>query len=152
MKKILFFTLPLITAVASAAPTNGQKFDSWTAICDKGQCAVRQVQNKNGNPFADAMFSKPKNAKGATVFNFTAPLGTHLLQGLDLSIDTKPLGKVPFMYCSPIGCHFNAPLEAGDLQKFKAGNRLQAVFYTMDGQKHSIQFSLKGITKAIDSL
>ena len=152
MKKIISLTTLLLSSTGLAAVSNGQKFDTWTAVCEKGQCAVVQVQNtKDGVPVGRVFIHKPKQTKNRPVMVFTVPLGVNLHAQLGIAVDTKQIARVPFDFCNQDGCSVAIPLEGQIMQKIRAGKNMQVAAFVADKQQ-TLVFSLKGISKAIDSL
>lgn len=151
MKKIFCLFL-LLSSSSFGAVKDGQKFGTWTADCGKGECAVYQIKNtKDGVPIASITIHKPKETKGIPVALFTVPLGVNLLAQLEVRVDNKTITKIPFHSCDKYGCHVAIPLEGKTLQSIRAGKNMQLAIFVNDKQQN-LRFSLKGVSKAIDSL
>ena len=152
MKKRFFLIFALIASVATAKVKNNQKFDTWTVDCGNEQCGIYQEnKTKDGVPVARVFIHKPKETMGIAIAFITVPLGIDLLAQLGISVDNKSITKIAFHRCDTQGCHAVLPLEGQILPKMKAGRNMQIEVFVND-KKQSLKFSLKGITKAIESL
>ncbi|MBP3194252.1 MAG: invasion associated locus B family protein [Cardiobacteriaceae bacterium] len=158
IKKIIFgglFCASFTAISALAAVKEGDKFGDWTASCQKDACVVGQLVNINGQPAGRMMIQKSKDDKAPYIAFITLrlDLGVNLMQGLGLGIDGKEVGRAPFEFCHEEGCNVFLPLDDKILGKLKSGNKLQLQFFTGGPDKRiTVDFSLSGITKAVEAL
>lgn len=138
--------------LTQAAVTQGQKFGDWEGACEAGQCGVFQVKSNGENvPVGRIILQKMPQAGNNPVMIITVPLGVNLHAGMGIAIDTKELQRLPFDFCDPNGCNVALPLQGEVLNKVKAGSKMQVAAFVGDKQQ-TIEFSLKGVTAAINAL
>ncbi|SUO97614.1 invasion associated locus B family protein [Suttonella ornithocola] len=155
MKTLKLLTIAAIATTslaATAAVKQGQKFGDFEGVCQGKECAVAQIfKNAENTPVGRIVLQKMPQAGNNPVAIFTLPLGVNLQAGVGLAIDTKEVARVPFDFCDQGGCNVAVPLQGDLLKKIKAGNKLQVAAFVGDKQQ-TIEFSLKGITSAINAL
>lgn len=149
---VLFASALGLSLAAQAAVSQGQKFGDWEGVCQQGQCGIVQVQNNSNNvPVGRIIIQKMAEAGNNPVMIVTVPLGVNLQAGLGLAVDTKELQRLPFDFCDQGGCNAAIPLQGEILNKIKAGNKLQVAAF-VGAEQQTLEFSLKGITAAINAL
>jgi invasion protein IalB len=152
----LLLLLPL-AAHAQEQVGDVKKFDNWTVECrkapdDQTYCAAIQRlatktegQDKAMPVLRVLVRPGPEGKPGGLL---TAPLGVDLQYGIELSVDGSDPLNYQFRHCDQAGCH--APVEFTDemFAKLKGGTEGKAFFYTLDGRRIGVPFSLIGFTAA----
>lgn len=150
--RVLLATTLGLSLAAQAAVSQGQKFGDWEGACQEGQCGVFQVQSNGNNvPVGRIIIQKMAEAGNNPVMIITVPLGVNLQAGMGLAVDTKELQRLPFDFCDQGGCNVALPLQGDVLNKVKAGSKLQVAAF-VGAEQQTLEFSLKGITAAINAL
>jgi len=86
------------------------------------------------------------------VLDVITPLGVVLTEGLSISIDGDRKESAPFQVCTEQGCLVREPVDDELIARLKRGNKAAvSVIAASQGEVSSI-ISLKGFTKAYDSL
>ncbi len=154
-KTINLFALASLSAFAfnaQAAVSQGQKFGDWEGVCQNGLCGVSQIKNNGENvPVSRIIIQRMKEAGNNPVMIITVPLGVNLKEGMGLAVDGKELARVAFDFCDQGGCNLALPLQGEALTKIKAGNTMQVAAF-VGAEQQTVQFSLKGVTAAINAL
>lgn len=173
----LIFAALLAFAVAAPISANAQdakkaegepKIDvtrsgDWEVACQdieqNGQkaktCEMRQilVQKETQKEWLRIAVSFNPGAPKPVLRIFT-PLGVLLPPGMEIKIDTaKPL-RVQYAVClsRPPRCLVARPMEDKFVNQLKAGNGGTITFFLPNNKKVAAPFSLKGFTKAYNSL
>lgn len=156
MKTLVKTTVLAALAVSSlstiAAPTNGTKYGDWEGVCQDKECYIVQLQyDSQKAPIAAIVLQKTPAPENKSIAVIKTQLGINLVPGVGLAIDGKEIGGIPYNYCDLQACNAGVPLEGELLSKLKAGKKLQVTIIA-GNRPQSFEFSLKGITKAIDAL
>jgi invasion protein IalB len=119
--------------------------------CDMFQLLI----NPEGEPVAE-MSVQTLNATGEFIADLViiAPLGLLLPAGVQVKIDGRDAGRIPFIVCSKNSCVAKAGLKAADVQALKAGNVTQLAFVPADRSRAPFggDISLAGFTVSFDKL
>jgi len=151
---------------ASLAQQQGQKkevetetFGDWSMRCLEGtqDCRITQIgKNADGE---DALLVSLQRISGAKTQNgaaipaalqVQAPLGVLIPYGVRLKIDEGDTAPLGITRCLPIGCVAGAPMTEEAVNLMKKGTT--ASFAYVLRNETVIKISLKGFTKAYDSL
>ncbi len=133
----------------------------WDVACDASgaNCAMAQIGNdKAGTPVLEMVIRKldeplEVGERTATaVLDVITPLGVVLPEGLAIKIDDGPDEAAPFQICTEQGCLVREPVDDGLIKRLKLGGEVAvSVIAANQGEVKAI-LSLKGFTKAYDSL
>lgn len=165
-KKLItaLFLMFAITAQAQdfliKEPNSAAKvFKDWANQCEKDPnqekeiCYTSQtivVKGKDAELLNIAVGHIPQADK--PILRITTPLGTLLPEGMSLQIDAGESSKLPFVFCSRIGCHIEVGVTDKFLAAIKAGNKINLKFLDLGGRTFEVPVSLSGFTKAYSSL
>jgi len=152
----------LLGLSAGAAQAQGvvkAQYGDWQMSCDTPpgasfeQCALIQNVTAEDQPNVGLSVIVLKTAdKQVRLLRVLAPLGVLLPNGLGLNIDTKNIGRVPFVRCLPNGCVAEVVLDdklIGELQTGK--NAIFVVFRTPE-EGVGIPVSLSGFVDGFKQL
>lgn len=175
MKK---FILAALVSVLCCPPVVAQETDETTEEGigevylreDHGDWAMRCVRTPEDQPdqchLYQRLFSEPENALAEALFyanapgsdpaafvEFITPLRTLLTAGLGVSIDGGQPNRVPFTFCQATGCVARVPLNALELQAFRAGGK-STIFIVPVGANQAVtaDMSLSGFTAGMGAL
>jgi invasion protein IalB len=151
-------TLALLLApvAASAAPKVGDVFGDWVFECmalaeGKTLCALSQSLVSQQDNRRLVKFSLARNEKNNEVM-LTAllPLGIHLPQGVQGSIDQGKAFPFTLQTCTQQGCIASFKTDKDMVKRLKAGQKV-AVSFSVAGGKRPITLtgSLKGLAAGI---
>lgn len=157
------FALVLFAPAALAQEQVGdvQQFENWTVECRKAPdeqtyCAAiqRLAHQAEGQEEALPVLRVlvrpgPEGKPGGLL---TAPLGVDLQFGIELSVDGSDPLNYSFRHCDKAGCHAPMEFSNGMFEQLKAGTEGKAFFYTLDGRRVGVPFSLLGFTAAYNAL
>ncbi|UXM94367.1 invasion associated locus B family protein [Bartonella sp. HY329] len=153
----------------SGAPSSPpEQFGDWVYRCTDVKvsdqftknCEVLQIrQAKQGENIANVLImaiaqvngEKPGD-KPVLMLTTVVPLNVFLLEGILFTVEKQNVMQLPFRYCNQQGCWAQVLLDEKTLATFKKGNEGKARFMVMNGQAADVQFSLKGLTKALERL
>ncbi len=147
-----------LTAVALAAPQDGEKFKDWTARCEAPEggsptCYMFQnlVLKKENKWLLHVAVGYMANDEQPAAF-FTLPLGVSLPGGLSLTVDEGQPVRLRYERCDPTGCL--APLALTDdlVKALKGGRWARVAFFDASRREISVPVSLLGFTAGFDSL
>lgn len=134
----------------------------WEVVCltqKPEECRMRQIGTlADGKRVMVVHIGKLKDAKtpdGQAIpaaIRITTPLGTLLREGLRLQIDSGQETTGAFNICIPSGCIVSEPISDQFLSQLKAGNVAKMSFNVLQQGAINVSISLKGFTKAYDSL
>lgn len=135
----------------------------WGVICDSegaGSCAMTQLgKDPQGSPAIEFVVRKVdqedaeiEGVKIAAVADIIAPLGVLLEFGLSLKIDSGEERGAPFRICQKQGCLVREPLSDKVIANLKRGNNAVVTVAAEGAGPININISLKGFTKAFNSL
>jgi invasion protein IalB len=151
---------------APAAPP-GTPFGAWTQRCTPnpppgssppaaGQQEVCFLVQQVADPQTQRPVMKvtighfePGRQVGAVI---VMPLGVPLARGLQIGVDGKNLGSVPFEVCRRDGCQAFLPMNADVVSAFKAGSQATVVVQSSQGAALNLALSLRGFTAGFNSL
>lgn len=135
----------------------------WAIRCERaplGQedpCQIQQlIKGENGNPIAEVTLVTVADEDGEAVakMNIFVPLGTYLPAGIQVAIDGRAAGRIPFLVCDSQRCLSEITLKAADVQAFKAGGQAEMLIASVRAPGEPVQLvaSLKGFTAAYNEL
>lgn len=170
MASVLISLLP-VTAFASETAVSGVNltshvFDDWTLHCaeenDAAGKAVRQCEiaqavavEYQGRAVEILRLAVSRSGEGGkTAFTLVTltPLEVHLPSQFGLFAGDAKLALAPYRNCNPHGCFVLIPLSRQDIKRLKKARQGAALFRDLGGRPIKLSFSLKGFTKAFDSL
>ena len=150
-----------------AAPEIGATYikeenGAWKLRCARapiGQsdpCDMFQLLNNAEGQAVAEVSVQTLNASGEFIADLViiAPLGLLLPAGVQVKIDDRDAGRIPFIVCSKNSCVAKAGLKAADVQAFKAGNVTQLAFVPADRSRPPFagNISLTGFTASFNKL
>ncbi|OED43371.1 hypothetical protein AB833_03740 [Chromatiales bacterium (ex Bugula neritina AB1)] len=138
------------------------KVGDWSLVCnpDGGQCAMTQLgKDPDGSPAIEFVVRKINDdsaeingVKVDAVADIITPLGVLLDFGLQLQIDTGEPRSAPFRICQAQGCLVREPLSSEVIDLLKGGNIALVTVAAEGAGAIDIEISLRGFTKAYNSL
>ena len=168
MKKISLLLLSLglfFSASATAKPKSGDRYGDWVYQCAKQNekspevCHISQnlTYKKDNKPLlniaiGELVGSNAATGKGKEVVVAVLRLGILLTAGVELKIGEGKGTLPPIQWCLANGCHSYVELTTELLSLMKKGNTLNVTFQNPKQQKVTIPVSLKGFTKAYNTL
>lgn len=153
LKAVALTALATTALSTTAAITQGKKYGDFEGVCEGESCGVAQTgKNVQGTTGAFHLLKPTANGQQSTtpLGIIGVPLGV-TLYGMEIAIDGKKLGVIPYDHCEPNACVAVFPLEADVLNKLKAGKKLEATFI-VGPDKQTLEFSLKGVSAALSAL
>lgn len=113
-------------------------------------CQLYQLlKDTDGNAVAEfSIFTLPPGQEAVAGATAIVPLETLLTQDLALQVDSGPVKKYPFSWCSPIGCIARIGLTEDEVAAMRRGNagKLSIVPVVAPDQVVTVQMSLRGFT------
>lgn len=152
---------------SDAAPAAGQpevtQVGDWSLVCEAGgapPCAMTQLgRDPEGSPAIEFVVRKVEDeaaelngVKVDAVADIITPLGVLLEFGLRLKIDDDEERAAPFRICQKHGCLVREPLSTDVISTLKAGNKALITVAAEGAGPIDIEISLRGFTKAYESL
>ena len=146
---------------AAASDPQITQIGDWGVICDANiPCAMTQLgKDPQGSPAIEFVVRKVTKedaeidgVKVAAVADIITPLGVLLEFGLRLKIDDGEERGAPFRICQQHGCLVREPLSTEVIASLKRGNNASVTVAAEGAGPIDINISLKGFTKAFDSL
>ena len=120
---------------------------------------MAQIGNdSSGTPILEMvlrLLPKPQEVQGQTVVAVTdiiTPLGVVLTSGLAMQIDSQQEQRAPFQICTEQGCLVREPLTEEAIERFKKGANARVTVVAAQQGEVSAVISLRGFTKAFNSL
>jgi len=154
-------------AIATAASAQDSQtvtatYGDWEIRCGSGDnklCGMTQ-SFKDGEgrtlAFVKILRLKDQNLKDGTPIpaqlEIVVPLGVILTDGLAFQVDASKGRRAPYRFCTQGGCRVLEPITDGFVTELKGGSSAKITYNAVDGAKHEAPISLKGFTKAYDSL
>ncbi len=117
-------------------------------------CRMHQVlKDAQGSAVAEVtMYRLPEGAPAAAGATFIVPLQTLLPQQLTLALDGVLANRIPYTYCTQIGCLARMGISAIEAEAYKNGQNVTVslVPAIAPDQVVSVNMSLKGFKEAYD--
>ena len=151
----------LVVATFSSFAAYSQEQDSrWATNCISVgrdtplQCSMnhRVSVQETGQVLFNVTVRVPLEAGQAPYLDIVGPLGFYLVDGLTMTVGTRPFAKLPIVRCDANGCYAGAVLSADQLNQLKQGDALRIGFAPKAGQGAQVDVPLKGFTAAFDSI
>lgn len=159
-------------AVKPEAPAvQSTRFDDWYFRCVDvkaadgkavQQCEVAQIaQVKQGDQDVNVLTlaiakTAPEAGKKPSdkdlLLTALVPLNVVLPIGLGLAADGRDVVTIPYRNCNQAGCWAQQKLDGKMLTTLQKGGAGEARLRLMNGQNINLNFSLKGLTKALAEL
>ena len=145
---------------AWAEPTDGQKFDDWTARCEEQNTAIGTkcfifqsvVESEKQRTVMMFIIGQPPNEPLPRAM-IVVPLGIDLRPGIEMVVDNGAPRRYPFVICFQDGCQAHLNVDDALLGVFKQGVKGSIAFRALPGgQAIRVPFSLKGFTAGLNSL
>ena len=114
-----------------------------------GQVNHRVYVQETGQVLFNVTVRVPLEAGQAPYLDIVGPLGFYLVDGLTMTVGTRPFAKLPIVRCDANGCYAGAVLSADQL---KQGDALRIGFAPKAGQGAQVDVPLTGFTAAFDSI
>ncbi|WP_299355644.1 invasion associated locus B family protein [uncultured Shimia sp.] len=149
------------TAPAQAAgeETSSEKIGDWDLQCalsgpEPRPCRMYQLlTDPQGNAVAEVtMYRLPEGAPAAAGATFIVPLQTLLPQQLTIALDGVLANRIPYTYCTQIGCLARLGISSIEAEAYKKGQNVTVslVPAVAPDQVVSVNMSLKGFTEAFE--
>jgi len=161
---MLPFALAVVALFAGSAQAQQKAvkpvatFGDWAKACDsvesgKQECFVFQnVTTKDGSRGILQITVIRVPQADNPIMVVTVPLGIFLPRGLAMSIDGAKPTRIQVQVCSTNGCQSQFQMPEAVLGSFKAGIKGTMQMFDPSGKEVNVPFSLKGFTKALESL
>lgn len=151
--------LVVATFISSAAYSQEQD-SRWATNCISVgrdtplQCSMnhRVSVQETGQVLFNVTVRVPLEAGQAPYLDIVGPLGFYLVDGLTMTVGTRPFAKLPIVRCDANGCYAGAVLSADQLNQLKQGDALRIGFAPNAGQGAQVDVPLTGFTAAFDSI
>ena len=151
--------LVVATFISSAAYSQEQD-SRWATNCISVgrdtplQCSMnyRISVQETGQVLFNVTVRVPLEAGQAPYLDIVGPLGFYLVDGLTMTVGTRPFAKLPVERCDANGCYAGAVLSADQLNQLKQGDALRIGFAPKAGQGAQVDVPLTGFTAAFDSI
>ena len=151
--------LVVATFISSAAYSQEQD-SRWATNCISVgrdtplQCSMnyRVSVQETGQVLFNVTVRVPLEAGQAPYLDIVGPLGFYLVDGLTMTVGTRPFAKLPIVRCDANGCYAGAVLSVDQLNQLKQGDALRIGFAPKAGQGAQVDVPLTGFTAAFDSI
>lgn len=155
--------------IAIAAPAAAQESSvlqathgDWEIRCaadDNTLCAMSQsIAGEEGRVLANVKILRltgqalKDGTKIPAQMEIVVPLGVVLTNGMGVQVDSNQNRIAPYRFCVQSGCRVLEPITDAYIAELKGGASAQITFRSVDGKTRQATISLKGFTKAYDSL
>ena len=151
----------LVVATFSSSEAYSQEQDSsWATSCISVgrdtplQCSMnhRVSVQETGQVLFNVTVRSPLEAGQAPYLDIVGPLGFYLVDGLTMTVGTRPFATLPIVRCDANGCYAGAVLSADQLNQLKQGDALRISFAPKAGQGAQVDVPLAGFTAAFNSI
>lgn len=116
-------------------------------------CGVVQPVTAADRPGVGLTVLILKSPKGdRKVLRVVAPQGVLLPPGIDLHVDGKQIGSLPYMQCGKIGCMAQSDIKPDLEDMLKNGKQAVFVIHRFEEFGIGLPIELKGLTKALAKL
>ena len=151
--------LVVATFISSAAYSQEQD-SRWATNCISVgrdtplQCSMnyRISVQETGQVLFNVTVRVPLEAGQAPYLDIVGPLGFYLVDGLTMTVGTRPFAKLPIVRCDANGCYAGAVLSADQLNQLKQGDALKITFSPKAGHSGEIEVPLNGFMAAFRSI
>ena len=136
-----------------------EKHQDWAVQCENnGQESLdscfmfqRILIKDSGESLLRMTVDKPKGLSAPRAI-FVIPLGTYVLSGILVKIDSNDPMNLEIEYCDKNGCYAGILLENPVLNHLKQGRKAMVTFQNRARQKISLPISLNGFTSGLAAL
>lgn len=145
-----------------------KKYNDWNVRCvtmtpqnkdnQVPQCEILRIAQMQEADIAVTILTisltmvPDENGKQQVAMTNIGPLNIYLPEQLEYQIDGKTVLKTPFNTCNQAGCWSQQLLDKETLNALRKGKIAQAKFRMINGQPATVEFTLKGISAALDEL
>ena len=151
--------LSVATFISSAALSQEQD-SRWATNCISAgrgtplQCSMnhRVSVQETGQVLFNVTVRIPLEAGQAPYLDVVGPLGFYLVDGLTMTVGTRPFAKLPIVRCDANGCYAGAVLSADQLNQLKQGDALRIGFAPKAVPGAQVDVPLTGFTAAFDTI
>lgn len=157
------------TATQVATDIRTERFDDWTLRCvmppagrgniaTNPSCEIAQPlmvehDNKSVEVLSLAISrATDKAGKADWALVVLTPLDVHLASDFGLGLGSAKPSLVRYRNCNHVGCFVIVPLDNNRISQMKQAADGAAFFRLLGGRAVKVSFSLKGFTKAFDTL
>lgn len=146
-------------AQAADEEVSSEIIGDWDLQCsvsgpEPRPCRMYQLlKDPQGNAVAEVtMYRLPEGAPAAMGATFIVPLQTLLPQQLTLALDGVLANRIPYSYCTQIGCLARLGISAIEAEAYKNGQNVTVslVPAVAPDQVVSVTMSLKGFKEAYE--
>ena len=160
---LITLIVPVLTSGGAVAQMAGGKvkatIGAWQISCGRPagskleKCAAVQSVTAEDRPNVGLTVIFQKSlASSKQMLLVVAPLGVLLPSGLGLIIDSKEVGRVPFLRCGKIGCFAEAIVPAELMKKFQSGKTALFTIFQTPEEGIAIPIALNGFSKAVKNI
>jgi invasion protein IalB len=131
---------------------------AWEIRCEPQgqQCFLYQLaRDADNNPVAEMSLVKlPEGSEAVAGITVVTPLGTFLVPGLGLQIDSGQTSRHEFTFCTQVGCFARFGVAADAIAAMKRGRvaRLTVASVASPNEPVQLEVSLSGFTAGFDAL
>lgn len=157
------FFLPILAGLCLATAAFGQDsgpkpttetIGNWQKVCieneGKQRCEIKQTLATE-NKQRIAVLTVVRNENKALIMRMALPHLLNLQVPVELSVGEQAV-RLPYLYCNKVACFAMFELKDAMLTAFRKGLTGNIKVSTLDRKSVGLTFSLKGFTKASNSL
>ncbi|TPW34057.1 hypothetical protein E3202_05775 [Oecophyllibacter saccharovorans] len=140
---------------AEEAPVQAAVFQDWKLACQQQtgpdktvRCVVSQrlLNQRTHQQIVRISFQPLAHQVNGQVM---LPFGLALLKGLDLRMNTDPVGQnYPFTTCRANGCIVPLDLDDTQMRNFQQARQVQLSFQLLNGREITVPISMRGFDEA----
>ena len=134
-----------------------QSVGDWIVICAEGQnggksCAMSQTLNNSKTRQTIASWAISRDTNGKTSATVTVPMGVLVSVGLRAGVDEKSAFDVPYRTCIAQGCVATFEMNNQLITALGKAEKFSFVTRTVQEQPLTVEFSLRGFSRAHEIL
>jgi len=153
------FTAPVAAQDSSVVKATHGDWEIRCASPDTNLCAMTQsFTDAEGHAIVNVKILKlasqalKDGTKIPAQMEILVPLGVVLTNGLSVQVDSQQNRTAPYRFCVQSGCRVLEPITEGYIAELKNGVAAKISFRSVDGKAREASISLKGFTKAYETL
>lgn len=159
-RNVMKVTAIVVATFTSSSAHSQEQASRWGTSCisvgreTPPQCSMNHAVSlqETGQVLFNVTVRVPIEAGKEPYLDIVAPLGFYLVDGLTMTVGTRPFAQLPLVRCDANGCYAGAVLSKKQLKQMKEGQTLAIVFSPKADQKVEVEVPLAGFADAFDRI
>ncbi|MEM8665085.1 MAG: invasion associated locus B family protein [Pseudomonadota bacterium] len=147
----------MVAGGATSAAAQNPNEDPWVKLCNtdpnaqKQVCLITQELRTDSGQFLASVAIRETPGEARKTMIASIPVGMLIQPGVQLQIDGSKPDVARYSICFPNACYAELAIDAGYINRLKAGGKLQVTSINQQGKQVRFDMTLIGFTSTYDS-